>query len=112
MSRGRMTPVVANLLRSWRAEHGGENETDSDATSKLRQFFWQKEITSVVRTIKLHLEKAKVALARIEEIENPEALLSLVNRLDDATEKILVERNEALEFLRAYEVPTAPANVA
>lgn len=94
---GRITAVVALLLSTKRTVH---LNTDMDA---LRLQFWRHTIDEVADLIAKHLRLAEAALELLGETIDSSVFYAWTASLARATAMAQQKRNEALQFIRAYE---------
>ncbi len=97
---GHLTPVVMLLLED--LTPSSSVVLDEKALTKLRLRFWQYTIDEVSTLITEQLDQARQAITHNTVITKPQLWFSLLDKIDHSTQKALVERDNALQFIAQY----------
>lgn len=101
LQSGRLTAVVTMLLGAvYEPPHHFVIDDELDG---LRQYFWQHTIGDVVALTRHHLQAAQTALATLRSDMNTTSFASWIDALELAGNAALHGRQEALQFMQAYE---------
>jgi hypothetical protein len=100
LSRGRITPVVADILRGLGATKG--TYLLSDLLSGGRRQFWHHNLAGLCRTMKRHLDLSRRELNKSGLFASTCALYLMLDRLGASIEDTASRQSQARDFLRHY----------
>lgn len=94
LRHGRMNSITVKMsaLRN--------NQTILESTLSI--YFWREILPAVVSEIKTSLRLARLDFASLASLQHAESFEVLLIQLEDAADRALRERNEAMQFLEAY----------
>ncbi len=98
---GHLSAVLTMLLES--AYELPRTVKIVDELDSLRQYFWQHTISEVVKLIRSHLSSAEQALKVLAEDIDTTVFMGWLDTLETAVTAALTGRDEALQFMQAYE---------
>ncbi len=97
---GHVNAVAVQVLRVWMGKHSLASGIDlTNDLEELQMIMWKEVIDKVCADVSLHIDRAKQAI-KVAGM-NEAILLPMLEPLEQAANKALVSRDEALEFIAA-----------
>lgn len=99
--RGQISYVVAHLLRAINYPVGSR-QSMAGLTRQLQQAFWRDSLPLLCQTVTRQIQLSRQAYARSQLLTSQNQFLELLDRLESAMARTLLERQKAVAFLKAY----------
>ncbi|MCP6718944.1 MAG: hypothetical protein KJI71_01755 [Patescibacteria group bacterium] len=107
IKKGHINSVGSAVLRKWREMTPFKKQKEINILKimpDLQKISWQEVMPGICQNVLKQTELAKKSLLKIPPISNPSIMVDLLVPVRRSAEKALTEREEAIKFLKAYNV--------